>query len=152
MLHACPQFYDETRCLLPSLMQLLRSFMERSHQSLAAVGVAAFVRLCNKAGGWKAAQGACSSLGSPTAALYPCSLSLQHLCNLSLQRPSSTVHFSMVLPSVWFGKPPHTNMYLLLPAPMLFCIHDEYFYLQPLGPHLWLILNLAPNTNASQQL
>lgn len=48
--HACPQFYDETRCLLPSLMQLLRSFMERSHQSLAAVGVAAFVRLCNKAG------------------------------------------------------------------------------------------------------
>lgn len=47
---ACPQFYDETRCLLPSLMQLLRSFMQRSHQSLAAVGVAAYVRLCNKAG------------------------------------------------------------------------------------------------------
>ena len=44
------QFYDETRCLLPHLAALLKSFMDRSHQSLAAVGVAAFVRLCNKAG------------------------------------------------------------------------------------------------------
>ncbi|GAX80611.1 hypothetical protein CEUSTIGMA_g8046.t1 [Chlamydomonas eustigma] len=44
------QFYDETRCLLPHLAALLKSFMDRSQQSLAAVGVAAFVRLCNKAG------------------------------------------------------------------------------------------------------
>lgn len=48
--HASLQFYEATRCLLPSLINLLQSFMGRSHHSLAAVGVAAFVRLCSAAG------------------------------------------------------------------------------------------------------
>ncbi|GIM16142.1 hypothetical protein Vretimale_18795, partial [Volvox reticuliferus] len=44
------QFYDEAFTLLSRLLDLLRGFMNRSHQSLAAVGVAAFVRLAVKAG------------------------------------------------------------------------------------------------------
>lgn len=44
------QFYDEAFTLLSRLLDLLRSFMNRSHQRLAAVGVAAFVRLCVNAG------------------------------------------------------------------------------------------------------
>ncbi|GFH28986.1 brefeldin a-inhibited guanine nucleotide-exchange protein 2-like, partial [Haematococcus lacustris] len=43
------QFYEETKQLLPQLLDLLLGFMNRSHQSLAAVGVAAFVRLVNSA-------------------------------------------------------------------------------------------------------
>ncbi|EFJ50436.1 hypothetical protein VOLCADRAFT_80189 [Volvox carteri f. nagariensis] len=44
------QFYDEAFTLLSRLLDLLRGFMVRSHQSLAAVGVAAFVRLAVNAG------------------------------------------------------------------------------------------------------
>eukprot|EP00198_Chlamydomonas_reinhardtii_P005607 XP_001694943.1 SEC7/BIG-like ARF-guanine nucleotide exchange factor [Chlamydomonas reinhardtii] len=44
------QFYDEAFTLLSRLLDLLRGFMNRSHQSLAAVGVAAFVRLAVNAG------------------------------------------------------------------------------------------------------
>ncbi|GIL58910.1 hypothetical protein Vafri_13917 [Volvox africanus] len=44
------QFYDEAFTLLSRLLDLLRGFMNRSHQSLTAVGVAAFVRLAVKAG------------------------------------------------------------------------------------------------------
>ncbi|KAG2485588.1 hypothetical protein HYH03_015653 [Edaphochlamys debaryana] len=44
------QFYDEASTLLSRLLELLRGFMNRSHQSLAAVGVAAFVRLAVNAG------------------------------------------------------------------------------------------------------
>jgi hypothetical protein len=44
-----PQFYEETDVLLPQLLQLLFGFMDRTHQSLAAVGVAALVRLVNSA-------------------------------------------------------------------------------------------------------
>lgn len=43
------QFYEETDVLLPQLLQLLFGFMDRTHQSLAAVGVAALVRLINSA-------------------------------------------------------------------------------------------------------
>ena len=42
-------FYDETSCLLQQMLDLLSAFMDRTHPSLAAVGVAALVRLLNTA-------------------------------------------------------------------------------------------------------
>lgn len=50
------QFYDEAFTLLSRLLDLLRGFMNRSHQSLAAVGVAAFVRLAVNAGAHRAGR------------------------------------------------------------------------------------------------
>jgi hypothetical protein len=44
------QFYEETRGLLPQLLQLLGSFVNRSHQSLAAGGVYALTHLTSAAG------------------------------------------------------------------------------------------------------
>jgi hypothetical protein len=62
------QFYDESFTLLSRLLGLLRGFINRSHQSLAAVGVAAFVRLCINAGGVAAGRRArCSAAYSPSA-------------------------------------------------------------------------------------
>ncbi len=62
-----PQFYDEAFTLLSRLLELLRGFMNRSHQALAAVGVAAFVRLAinaGKSGRWKGGEmRSCRELG-----------------------------------------------------------------------------------------
>ncbi|MEW5298187.1 MAG: hypothetical protein WDW36_001338 [Sanguina aurantia] len=44
------EFYSEAHSLLSRMLELLNGFMNRSHQSLAAVGVAAFVRLATQAG------------------------------------------------------------------------------------------------------
>jgi len=43
------QHYDETAALLPQMLQLLHSFVTRSHQSLASIGVASLIRLINLA-------------------------------------------------------------------------------------------------------
>ena len=51
LIDAVALFYHETRGLLPRVVSLLASFMDRNHQRLAAVGLAAYVRLCIKAGG-----------------------------------------------------------------------------------------------------
>ncbi len=52
-LSACPpprlQFYDETHDLLAQLLQLLSSFINRTHQSLAAGGVDALTHLAHRA-------------------------------------------------------------------------------------------------------
>lgn len=57
------QFYDESFTLLSRLLDLLRGFINRSHQSLAAVGVAALVRLCINAGAKKRGGGSNGGLG-----------------------------------------------------------------------------------------
>jgi brefeldin A-inhibited guanine nucleotide-exchange protein len=44
------QFYGVMKPLLPRLLVLLRSFISRSHASLANVGVAAFTRLVGSCG------------------------------------------------------------------------------------------------------
>jgi hypothetical protein len=41
------QFYEDTRGLLPQLLQLLSSFINRTHQNLAAGGVVAACHLAN---------------------------------------------------------------------------------------------------------
>ena len=46
---SCAQHYGEAKTLLPKMMELLKRFMNRTHQSLAAVGVAALVRMVNNA-------------------------------------------------------------------------------------------------------
>lgn len=45
------KFYNSVNHLLKKVMTLLISFIKRPHQSLAGIGVAAFVRLMNNAGG-----------------------------------------------------------------------------------------------------
>lgn len=51
------QFYGLMRHLLPRLLLLLRSFISRSHASLASVGVAAYARLVSSCGRQLDAQG-----------------------------------------------------------------------------------------------
>jgi len=42
-------YFEETRSMLPQMLQLLHSFVTRAHQSLASIGVAALIRLINLA-------------------------------------------------------------------------------------------------------
>jgi brefeldin A-inhibited guanine nucleotide-exchange protein len=44
------KFYNVVNPLVGKILQLLTGFIKRSHQSLAAIGVAAFVRMINNAG------------------------------------------------------------------------------------------------------
>lgn len=57
------QYYSLMRHLLSQLLLLLRSFVSRSHASLASVGVAAYARLVSSCGaqldleGWQEVRG-----------------------------------------------------------------------------------------------
>jgi hypothetical protein len=66
------KFYAVVDPLLPRILQLLTGFIKRPHQSLAAIGVAAFVRLLSSAGAlfspadWDAVLAALRDAGSST--------------------------------------------------------------------------------------